>query len=183
MITTPTASVSSHPSFAVVGAPSGPRGLRQTLSSSYEPSVAPFRRDGSIPRDNILSVISDHTAAVAVAIRRLDANRVLGCRPPEIHASENTLPRVWRSALSQLRSGFCRYLQSYKAVLKNTDSLCPDCHLEPHTTAYLFMCPSFPSQYEKIDLWANPSNAHFLAFLALLIFRVSLSLLLFFLVL
>ena len=140
--------VSSHPSFDVVQAPSGPRGLRQTLSSKFHISVAPFCRNGSIPRDSIQSVIGDlHTSAVAVAIRDLDAcpNRVLGCRPPTVDDSEKALPRCWRATLSQLRSGFCRSLKSYEAVLQNTDASCPDCHLEAHSTAHLFVCPSFPS--------------------------------------
>ena len=106
----------SHPSYEVVSAQPGPRQLRQTLTSKHSQAVAPFLRGGAVPPGSIRDIHDDlHTSAVAVAIHKMDANpnRVINARPPAIHGSESNLPRHWRTTLSQLRSGFCRALNSY----------------------------------------------------------------------
>ena len=62
-----------HPSFAVVSAPSGPRPIRQTLSSRFGPDISPFMRGGVIaPADYADSVKALHTSAVAAALVKLD---------------------------------------------------------------------------------------------------------------
>ena len=154
--------VRSHPSFEVATAPSGPRLLRHTLSSRYLESVRPFFVNDEIPSNEYRNVLTDlHTAAVESAIRKLDAkpNRVLGARPPSIDSSESYLPRSWRSTLSQLRSGFCRSLNSYQAIIGGANPLCPECNLEEQTVPHLFNCPSRPSRLYKLDLWCNPVHA------------------------
>ena len=110
----------SHPSFKVVSRQPGPRQLRHTLTSKHSSAVAPFLRGGAIPPGSIRDTHNDlHTSAVAVAISKMDSNpnRVLKTRPPPIHGSEQSLPRHWRTTLSQLRSGFCRALCSYRSVV------------------------------------------------------------------
>ena len=161
------ASVESHPSFAVVPGDPGPRDHRHTLASKHGQAVAPFLRGGSMPRDNLRDSLTDpHTAAVARAVRiqNLSPSKVLGYHPPAVDDSEQSLPRAWRSTLSQLRSGYCRALKSYTAVLNNTDDLCPDCQSDSQSVSHLFLCPEFPSTCEKVDLWCNPCHAaHFLS--------------------
>ena len=153
----------THPSNAVVTAPQGPRQLRQTLASKHQASVALFLRNGVIPPDSLGTVKVDlHTAAVAEAIIGMDAkpNRVLGARPPPVDSSVTDLPRHWRSTLSQLRSGFCRCLRSYRAVVDQSGpSSCPECDAAEHTIEHLFQCASFPTTLYRLDLWINPLHA------------------------
>ena len=160
----------SHPSFEVVSAQPGPRPLRHTLTSRHSQAVAPFLRGGAIPDGGRADALKDlHTSAVAVAVNNMDSNpnRVILARPPAIHSSEAKLPRHWRSALSQLRSGFCRCLNSYRAVLDPTTStLCPDCNADNHSVRHLFECATFPTTLLEVDLWSNP--LHVARFLSLL---------------
>ena len=121
-----------------------------------------------MPPENRSNAMKDlHTSAVAVAVHKLDArpNRVLNARPPEVHRSITSLPRHWKTTLSQLRSGFCRSLNSYRAVVDlNTPSSCPDCLSAEHTPSHLFECPVFPTTLYVIDIWSNPFHAaHFLS--------------------
>ena len=124
------------PSHSVVTAPQAPRQLRHTLASKHQLSVAPFMRNGVLPPGSRDLVKNDlHTAAVAVAISEMDKNpnRVLGARPPQVDNSVFGLPRHWRSTLSQLRSGFCRCLRSYRAVVDQSGpSSCPECNADEH---------------------------------------------------
>ena len=111
-----------HPSHDVSMAPQAPRQLRHTLASKYSESVSPLTIGGVIPPGQCGDALKSlHTSAVESSIRKLDAkpNRVLGSRPPPIHASAKSLPRPWRSTLSQLCSGWCRCLKSYGALLDN----------------------------------------------------------------
>ena len=65
------------------------------------------------------------------------------------HSSNRPSPTTaawsYRSALSQLRSGCCSRLQSYRqSVGWADDPTCPDCHSTDHTVAHLFSCPTHP---------------------------------------
>ena len=159
-----------HPSHRIVTAQQGPRNLRHTLTSKHKSTVVPFLRNGILPPESRQTVINDlHTAAVSVAIQGMDKNpnRVLGSRPPQVNKSESSLPRHWRSTLSQLRSGFCRCLRSYKAVVDQLGStICPECNAEEHTVSHLFQCAAKPTTLYKLDLWVNPLHVAF--FLSLL---------------
>ena len=86
----------------------------------------------------------------------LAPNRVLGRNPPEIDSRENYLPRITRSTLAQLRSGFCSRLNSYQFKIGRSDSdLCPECGTTSHTSNHLFACPSHPTDLVVEDLWTN----------------------------
>ena len=154
--------VPDHPLHNVASRQPGPRSLRHTLSSRHLPSVSPFLRGGSLPAASMQDCLSDlHTSAVAVSVNKLDAkpNRVLGTRPPPVDESERALPRPWRSTLCQLRSGFCRSLGSFMAVLNDGDPTYPECGVEPQTTGHLFNCGANPLPCEVVDLWCNPLHA------------------------
>ena len=119
-----------HPSHDVSTAPQAPHPLRHTLTSKYCGSVSPLTTGDISPPGQCGDVIKSlHTSAVESSIRKLDAkpNRVLGSRPPPIHATSKSLPRPWRSTVSQFRSGWCRCLKSYGALLdNNVDNNCPE---------------------------------------------------------
>ena len=158
----------NHPSFDVISQPQDPRQLRHTLTSKHLPAVEPFLPGGVMPPERRSDAIKDlHTSAVAVAVSSLDArpNRVLKARPSEVHRSASALPRHLKTSLSQLRSGFCRSLNSYRAVVDHSSSSsCPDCLSADPTPSHLFECPVFPTTLYVVDLWANPLHAaHFLS--------------------
>ena len=99
---------------------------RSPLRTNQRTEFDLFTRNGSIPSGSLKEVLTDsHTSAVAVSVDNMDLkpNRVLGVKPPPVCQSEKFL-RHWRSALSQLRSGFCRALRSYSCVLDNSSPLC-----------------------------------------------------------
>ena len=145
-----------------------PRETYDLLTSKHKASVAPFLRNEVLPPGARRNVLTDfHTSAVAVAVREMDANpnRVLNARSPPVDDSERSLPRHWRSTLTQLRSGFCRCLRSYKAVVDQSGpTVCPECSVADQTVDHLFECTSQPTTLYKLDLSVNPVHAvHFLS--------------------
>ena len=137
----------SHPSHEIVSQYAEPRRKKLMLHDKCGAEVAPFLTDGVLPPGEFGSTMKKlHTNHTAATIERLAPNRVTGTSPPLIIKSERVLSRVQRTTLSQLRSGWCRQLKSYQALIGNsTDDLCPDCGLASHTTAHLFDCPSHPT--------------------------------------
>ena len=84
-------------------------------------------------------------------------NRVLNYRPPPISDEEIYLTRRQRAILSQLRSGHCKLLNSYKKRLKQTDaSSCPYCGMDPQDVPYLFNCTAHPTTLTPESLWDRP---------------------------
>ena len=148
----------SHPSYPTVTAPSGPRNMKHTLQSRFLPSVAPFLTNGSLPPNTYKTTIQSlHTSTVGSYIASRTPNRILGEPDPPISEEERTLPRSFRTTLSQLRSGFCPALNTYlQRVGRSSTDLCPSCRGGPHTTAHLFNCPSSPTDLEVRDLWDRP---------------------------
>ena len=150
--------IPSHPSHALTTASSGPRTIRHTLQSKFLPSVTPYLTNGVLPPNDYKPTLQAlHTTAVLSAISSRAPNKVLQSPPPPISEEEFSLPRPFRSTLSQLRSGFCPALNSYLArVGRAPDDLCPSCRGAPHTTSHLFSCPSHPTRLEVSDLWERP---------------------------
>ena len=65
--------------------------------------------------------------------------RCLGC-PPPVDPAKQLLSRPYRCAISQLRSGYCSRLMSYRHSVSWADNpTCPDCHATNHTVAHLFI--------------------------------------------
>ena len=160
----------SHPNFPIVSAPiHQPRvGTHQemrnppkTLRSAYLNTIADFLTNGVMQEDDYKPAIKAiHTRTVQDTIQRNDVNRVLGIRPPPVHKSERRLPRDWRCVLTQLRSGFCKLLQSFlNRIGRSPSNICPHCGSLPDTTTHLFSCPSYPTALNPIDLWLRPCEA------------------------
>ena len=158
-----------HPSHETVSRPPGPRQKKATLQVSFGHRVAPFIRDGVVSCSNCKKVLTAlHTTTVKDSISSLGPNRVLGIPPPQIHASERLLPCAYHTTLSQLRSGFCKDLETYQQRIgKSPNDICPDCLAAPQSTAHLFSCAETPTDLEQTDLWSCPCEvAFFLASLS-----------------
>ena len=125
--------------------------------------------DGVVPPENYRGTIAAiHIEAVHRSVAALPSNVVLGELAPPVAVEDTSLPRPHRSALSQLRSGFCSSLNSYlERVGRAQSNLCPSCGTAPHTTNHLFSCPDHPTDLVVRDLWDRPRLvAQFLASLS-----------------
>ena len=148
----------SHPSHAIVTAPSGPRAMKRTLFSSHISTVEPFLSDGvTDPATYNDALKAIHTQSAQNTINSLGSNPVLGEKPPAVAASERRLPRSHRTTLAQLRSGFCQSLNDYlMRVGRSQTALCPECLIRRHTVRHLFECDARPTTLTVLDLWNNP---------------------------
>lgn len=98
-----------------------------------------------------------HTESVADTISKYPANKVLDQKPPDISDEEKKLPRVARTELSRLRSGYSLNLNSYKSRIdESVENKCPKCGHVPHNTQHLFSCPEDQTDLTVLDLWRKP---------------------------
>ena len=148
----------THPSHAVVTAPSGPRAMKATLNSKHRSDISSHLTDGVTDPIQYQSILqSIHTSSVASTIASLGNNSILDAPPPSISNTERTLTRSQRTALSQLRSGQCKFLNDYQLLIKKTTSaLCPECLLRRHTVRHIFSCDAVPTNLSIRDLWMKP---------------------------
>ena len=98
-----------------------------------------------------------HVQAVARAMGSRGNNRVLGEKPPPVSSREKRLSRKARCTLSQLRSGFSIFTNSYRSIISNTPDVCPNCQGAPHDTNHLFACPARRTALTVRDLWMKPA--------------------------
>ena len=154
----------NHPSHRLVTDNTNPRPrsapIRSSLQSRFLPMVQHVLTDGLTPVDGYKEAISElHTSCVRSTIASFPDSPVLHSPTPDIHPSEVELPRVHRTALSQLRSGYSRLLSSYRNRIGLADSpLCPSCGIEDHTTQHIFNCTSHPTELTVGDLWDRPGR-------------------------
>ena len=140
--------------------------MKHTLQSLFLHRLQPYLVDGTLPPNTYKDTLrSLHTEAVGRSVASLQDNLVLGTPPPPVAVEELTLPRPYRTTLSQLRSGYCSALNSYlERVGRAPDNLCPSCHTAPHTTRHIFSCPFHPTRLTPRDLWVRPGlTSHFLS--------------------
>ena len=86
-----------------------PREMKETIFTRHYQTVLPLLANN---RKDTLQAL--HTSFVNTAIGNMKDNRVLNSRPPSINDEESLLQRRQRTTLSQLRSGHCKLLNSYK---------------------------------------------------------------------
>ncbi len=149
-----------HPNKTDLSAPPPPRQMKRTLRSRFGNEIKSLSNP-NLTDDQYKSKLKQlHTRSVRQVINSLD-NKVLHGRPPEINRTEQSLPRTTISTLSQLRSGYSVYLNSYKARIDRTNSVvdkCPHCD-SSHTTEHIFNCPNKPTNLTVRDLWKDPVAA------------------------
>ena len=88
-----------------------------------------------------------------------NTSKVLGTKPPVISADEQSLPRLARTKLAQLRSGYSTLLNSYRSrISPEVKDSCPDCGRGPHDLHHLFNCEKNPTDLEILDLWLKPKE-------------------------
>ena len=126
-----------------------PREVRETLFARHGRAVVPL-----IANTKKASLQAIQTSFVNTAIDNMTDNRVLNYRPPPISDEETYLTRRQRTTLSQLRSGHCKLLNSYKKRLKQTNSSsCPDCGLDLDDVPHMFNCTAHPTALTPKNLW------------------------------
>ena len=129
-----------------------PREMKETIFTRHYQTVLPLLANN---RKDTLQAL--HTSFVNTAIGNMKDNRVLNSRPPSINDEETLLQRRQRTTLSQLRSGHCKLLNSYKKRLKQSDSSrCPDCGMDPQDVPHLFDCVAHPNDLSPVNLWDKP---------------------------
>ena len=86
-----------------------PKEMKETIFTRHYQTVSP--RLANYRKDTLQAL---HTSFVNTAIDNMKDNRVLNNRSPPINDEETLLSRRQRTPLSQLRSGHCKLLNSYK---------------------------------------------------------------------
>ena len=125
--------------------------MKETIFTRHNQTVLPLLANN---KKDTLQVI--HISFVNRVIDNMTYNRVLNNRPPPINDEETPLSRRQRQ-LSQLGSGHCKLLYSYKKRLKLTDSSsCPNCRIDPHDVTHLFNCTAHPIDLSPVNLWDKP---------------------------
>ena len=155
------AQLQDHPSDINLTAPAPPRQMINTLTSKYAADVITHVPDNGIDRINYKSRLKEiHTESVEGTINAQIDNSVLNSPAPKIHSSELTLPRKTRCTLAQLRSGYSNFLNYYlNRIDPNKTALCPDCHVEVHTTEHLFSCTAKQTNLTTRSLWERTREA------------------------
>ena len=90
-----------------------PREMKERLFTRHNQTVVPL-----LANTKKASLQAVHTSFVNTAIDNMTDNRVLNYRPPPISDKETYLMRRQQATLSQLCSGHCKLLNSYKKRLK-----------------------------------------------------------------
>ena len=142
-----------------------PRQMRQTLTSKFGSKIRDLNLQ-NIEEDQAKSQLryhqtEIHTRCVQETIEAFQANKVLQTCPPPINQDEKNLPRPTRSTLSQIRSGYSSYLNSYLHRINPTkyQENCPKCNSSIHNSQHLFNCPANPTDLTVTSLWENPVEA------------------------
>ena len=129
-----------------------PREMKETIITRHYQTVLPLLANN---RKDTLQAL--HTSFVNTAIGNMKDNSVLNSRPPSINDEESLLQRRQRTTLSQLHSGHCKLLNSYKKQLTQSDSSRrPDCGMEPQDVPHLFDCVAHPNDLSPVNLWDKP---------------------------
>ena len=135
--------------------------MKHTVKSAFLGEVQPFLNGDTMHQEDYQAAKNGiHTAFVQKSIAEMGTCPVLNAPRLSVDSSEQSLPRKVRSTLSQLRSGHCIALNSYKHKLGLSDSpLCPDCGDADQTTRHLFECEANHTTLEVADLWRDPRRA------------------------
>ena len=156
-----------HPCKINLLSPPPRRIMKKTLKTEFGSEVKDILPVGGLTQDTYKIKLKEiHTNDVRTDISNNSHNPVLNEPAPPIHKDELKLPRRTRSTLSQLRSGYSSYLNSYLSRISSDNSIqnvCQNCNQSPHDTKHLFSCPAKPTRLTARSLWDRPiESAEFL---------------------
>ena len=135
------------------------RPMKPTLKDKYGEEVCELINDEVLDRKEYKkAIIKIHTRSVRDNLLN-NTSKVLGTKPPVISADEQSLPRLARTKLAQLRTGYSTLLNSYRSrISPEVKDSCPDCGRGPHDLHHLFNCEKNPTDLEILDLWLKPKE-------------------------
>ena len=140
-----------------------PRLMKNSLTTKFGPYIQTMTNNQPIETQTYKILLKNiHTEAVTDTINNQSPNPVLDLPAPDINEEEKTLPRRTRTTLSQLRSGYSPFLQTYlNRINPNTypNPNCPICNIHLHTTNHIFNCPNNPTDLTTDSLWTSPVQA------------------------
>ena len=150
-----------HPMNQAISEAEPDRRMKKTpFDLSYTTVVHSCDRENEIEKEIKINQKIIHTATVQEELQQRPLHALLGARPPEVHHTEEQLPRETRRTLAQLRAQKCPLLQEYlHSIGAAEDPSCPLCGLDGHNTAHLFSCPRVRTTLSPIDLWRSPTQA------------------------
>ena len=113
------------------------------------------------PEETAVNSKNLHTKIVHEYLTTRNHNKITNSIAPDIHPSEETLPRATRTLLAQVRAGKSPLLQTYLHLIQpqTYSPLCPLCKTNEHTTQHLFQCHELHTQLTTITLWTDPPAA------------------------
>ena len=128
-----------HASFPIVTADSGPRRMKLSLQMGFSNQVInDLLVDGCI-EDIEVARSTIHARAVQAAIGSRRPNGVFSLAAPDVDPTEISLPRAARTALAQLRLGYCSALNNFKHRINLVPSaICPFCQWADRTNQHFF---------------------------------------------
>ena len=152
-----------HPLHYMAEHQGTPRNIKETPSRQYTKKLAEL--PPRPPRTSIKKHI--HTHLTSRSIGKLDDNKLLHAKPPDIHPSESSLPREDRVHLARLRCGHHPALLSFRETLDaSIADVCPDCNTAPHSIEHIMEncnAHNHTRQQHNIhslrDLWESPVQA------------------------
>ena len=149
-----------HPANEPVSRPPGRRDKKFTLQSKYLADVEPRLVNGVLPAGAFPETkVAIHSKYVEAAITKQGNHPLLNTPAPPIDDSEQTLPRHYRSTLSQLQSGHCVNLNNYlRRVGRSATASCPYCDSDDQSVPHLFNCRSHGTNLSISDLWNKPTQ-------------------------
>ena len=150
-----------HPGHRLFDRVAPPRNMKSNIIDEYRDDLLTLANTPLSAKDCRALQTTIHTRSVRDAMTGYRVNAVLGRHPPDIdlEARERNLSRNARTCLSQLRSGYCKLLNSYLSRIDpNIQDECPQCHESPHDTKHLFNCRANPTTLTTIDLWERPTD-------------------------
>lgn len=148
----------NHVCHNIVVKPQPPRNIKRNIQNTHLAELqAQYLSNVDLNTDSYKILLQElHRDTVNRVVADYKPNRVLDAAPPEVDEAEKNLPRSARTALAQLRSGWCRRLRSYQhRIDPGISDLCPDCSSDVHTVRHLFHCPANPTQLTPQSLWTD----------------------------
>jgi hypothetical protein len=149
--------------------PTNARHMKQTTFSNDNNYTTNIDTDPELTDDATikLNMKTIHTTIVQEFLSNRPHNKLLNRQAPDIDKTEETLPRMTRRRLAQLRTDKSPLLMTYLHKIdpdNHPSDTCPLCNRHPHDTKHLFDCDELPTRLSVQDLWVDPVGVSALLF-------------------